>query len=389
MQEFSKPMAEGRTELRIGVDGRELLGDQVTGIGRYLHNFLGSRARERCEHQFVVYGNQHTRYDFSTGNITFQMIKERITAWWDQAVLARAIHQDRLDLFFSPYDKGPFLASCPLVVTFHDLLFLKISDRTGINRLLYNGSYLVQRSCLVRQAACILTVSEHSRNDLVQTFRIPAEKIQITYNGVSDRYFSTESEPQIDAVRSRYDIPPNYLLYVGNFKPHKNVGRLIQAYSGLSPDLRGSHPLVLAGDPGNFGEGLQALAEQLGIRSQVHFAGLVADADLPALYRGASLFVYPSLSEGFGLPPLEAMAAGTPVVASRATSLPEVGGDAGVLVNGESPEEIRQAMEALLLQEDLRRSCIQAGRRRAKQFTVEKTAEKILSALETVAGESR
>lgn len=372
-------------KFRIGIDGRELLPDLVTGIARYLRNFLGFAVPAHPEHRFTIYSNRPVHLDLQAPNLHCRILPERLTLWWDQVLLARLARKDRLDVFLSPYDKGPLFAPCPVVLTVHDLLFLAISDRGALSRFLYNAVYVGTRRLAFRKAACIITDSEYSREDIVRRLGVPPERISAIPIGISDAYRPVRDPAKIGAFKARYGIAGPYILYVGNFKPHKNVKTLLRAYAALPESLRSTRRLILCGRKDAFRDEVQREAQTLNLNGRVLFLDFVEEADMPLLYAGAELFAFPSLYEGFGLPPLEAMACGTPVVSSRATSLPEVVGNAGILVDARRPEDLRRGIETLLTRPDRRQSLARAGLRRARAFTLEQAAEKIVPILEEAA----
>ena len=372
--------------MRIGIDGRELLAQNVTGIGRYLRNFLISEVRERSPHTFVVYGNQYTSVDFSGSNVDVRIVPERLTLWWDQALLSRSVRTDRLDVLFSPYDKGPCHVPCPLILTVHDLLFTVVSDRTGIERILYNWAYVRYRKWMAERAALVITVSEHARRDIISIFGIPEDKICVVPNGVSEYYHPIHDRSLVEDVKQKYGVTQSYILYIGNFKPHKNVRWLVEAYRALPDSLKEQYQLVLCGRRDHFRTDLEAYVRHLQIERRTTFVDFVSDGDMPVLYSGAEIFVFPSLYEGFGLPPLEAMACGTPVISSNATSLPEVIGDAGVLVDPRYPDRLAEAMTAVLTDAGLRRELGLKGLCRARMFSVDRIAKRLLQAIEEAGG---
>jgi len=375
--------------LRIGIDGRELLRRHVTGIGRYLRNFLSSQAIRNSPHEFIIYGNQHISFTPSGANTKQRIIRERFTLWWDQVVLPRWTEADRLDLFFSPYDKGPLFLSCPLILTIHDLLFTTIPDQRGIKAPLYNWLYIKSRKLMAKKANLIITVSEYSKRDIMTLFGVSEHKIKVVPNGVPDIYRPVQDISLIKRVKQRYGILGDYILYVGNFKPHKNIRCLVKAYDRLSDSLKKRYRLVLCGRRDRFREEVERYVRGLGLEEGVTFVDFVLDEDLPALYSGAVVFVFPSLYEGFGLPPLEAMACGTPVICSDSTSLPEVVGDAGVLVDTSRPEPLTEAINRVLVDEGLQSRLSLKGLCWSRQFSVEAVSEKLLEVMKSVGLEKR
>lgn len=380
---MTKPLAHN--PLRIGIDGRELMAGTVTGFGRYLENFLDADVTRNAPHQFIIYGNQHSQFPRPHASYTCRVIEEQNTLWWDQVKIVNAIAQDHIDLFFTPYDKIPIRAHCPVVMTIHDLLYQYVSDLTGIKRLVYNTLYKMQRGYMARNAARVLTVSEHSRQDIARYYGLDANQIVITYNAVSNRFHPNISQSSIDHIKSKYGLTAPYIFNLNNFKPHKNPQGLIEAYAQLPESVRETWHLAIGGKHNAFTPALQERVQTLDLSHCIHFPGMIDDEDLPAFYAGADLFVITSFYEGFGIPPLEAMACGTPIVSSNATSLPEVVGTAGPLVAPHDTAALAQAMVLILEDENVQKHNIQKGLEQAQNFTQEKTASKILHALEETA----
>jgi glycosyltransferase involved in cell wall biosynthesis len=284
----------------------------------------------------------------------------------DPLWLSYQIGLHRPDIFFSPGFSLPAISVSRFVFTIHDLICVQLpgaSLASTCARKLYFQT--VVRSA-ARRAYRVLTVSEYSRTELLKWTDLQDDAIVNVGNGI---------EPVFTPIGPRYDPGFAYILYVGNFKPHKNVNRLLDAYARLDyPGLR----LLLTG---HGTPQLLAIIRALALEERVHFTGYVDDRRLAELYRGALLLVQPSLMEGFGLPPLEAMACGTPVVVSRVTSLPEVIGDAGVFVDPLDVSDIRRAIERTIGDLDLRKQMVAAGKLRASLFRWDDVAQKVSSVL--------
>ena len=391
----------------IGIDGRELERGKITGIGRYLLNFLKFATATCKEHRFILYGNQFTRLDYQSPNLTLKIIIERATITYDQVLLTVYLKSDKVDIFLSPYIKAPIFSPCPYITTIHDLLFLSTPDYTGWRYKLYNETFKIFGKTVSKKAKAIITDSEYSKKDIIKIFGVAEEKLHVIPLGISKEYKPIRDINSIENIKKTYGIIGRYIFYVGNFKPHKNIKRLIEAFeeviippltSPLSPPLEGGEGEVLKGGEGGFSDiklvlggkrdkfvpQLEELAESLGVRDKVIFTDFIKDEDLPALYSGAEIFIYPSLYEGFGLPVLEAMACGTPVICSNTSSLPEVVGDSGMLINPEEIKSISSAIITLLKDDKLREDLIKKGLERTKEFTVEKYSSKILSLIETI-----
>jgi glycosyltransferase involved in cell wall biosynthesis len=358
---------------RLAVDGRELRAGVRTGIRRYTLEVLRAAAARGLD--CVLYGDRGTQLDAAPAGVTPVVVDGAVTQWWDQVALPAALRRDGIDVFLSPYYKRPLIAPCPVVVTIHDLFFIGYPGR---RRPVYDAVMTRAARWYARGAAAIVADSEHSRRAIVTRLGLAAERIAVIPVGLGPEFRPSTPSP---AQRERYGLGSAYALYVGNFLPHKNLPRLLGAWAALAEPLRAMHRLVLAGGSAAGRAALQAQAAALGLADRVVFAGVVDDADLPALYGGAAAVVLPSLEEGFGLPALEAMACGAPVVASRRGALPEVVGDAGVLVEPEDEGALATALTRVLGGELDRAALRRAGLARAAGFSAEHTAGRVVDLL--------
>jgi alpha-1,3-rhamnosyl/mannosyltransferase len=236
---------------------------------------------------------------------------------------------------------------------------------------------------ILKRADGLIAVSEATRSDAMRILNLPAEKIRVIHHGVAEPFFQVKPE-DADAVRSRLGLARPYLLFVGTIEPRKNIGCLLNAYQALSPSTREEFDLVLAGPPG-WGQN-EILARLRNPAPGVRYLGYVAEADLPGLFAGATAFVYPSLYEGFGFPVAQAMAAGTPVITSCVSALPEIAGGAALLIDPRSEAALRDAMEEILTSPARRAKSIELGRANARRFTWPECARQSLRFFEEVAG---
>jgi glycosyltransferase involved in cell wall biosynthesis len=328
----------------------------------------------------MVYGDRGSALDDLPAGVTAVTLDGRATPWWDQVTLPAALRRHRVGVFLSPYYKRPLAAPCPVVVTIHDLFFI---GYPGQHRPLYDAAMTRLARLYARRSSAIVADSEHSRRAIVARLGIPAARVAVIPVGLGPEF---RPAAPTAAQRQRYGLDGPYALYLGNFMPHKNLPRLLRAWAALPAPLRAAHRLVLAGGDRANRPALAALAGALGLGDGVRFPGLVDDADLPAVYGGAALYVQPSLEEGFGLPALEAMACGAPVVASRRGALPEVVGDAGLLVDPEDEAALAAALARVLAAPEAAAELVRRGQARAAEFTAERTAGRVVDLLEATAG---
>ncbi len=275
------------------------------------------------------------------------------------------------DVYFSPGFNPPLWSTAPFVFMIHDLIHLRFARDYGFRQRAYYETVVRPAA---RRASAVLTVSEFSRGEILDWSGAPASKVKVVKAGVA-KVFSPEVKP--------LSLPYTYFLYVGNRKSHKNVPRLLEAFALASPG-----PGIRLIFSGNSDSETAGLAGRLGLGGRVVFFGPVTDAALPRLYRGATALVFPSLSEGFGLPPLEAMACGTPVITSNVSSLPEVVGDAGLMVDPFDVEALAKAMRRVLAEEELRAGMSARGIERARLFSWDRTTAQVSQILREAAGKA-
>ncbi|MBI4233938.1 MAG: glycosyltransferase family 4 protein [Chloroflexi bacterium] len=371
--------------MRLGIDVRELARGRATGIGRFVRDFVRYASPARPDHRFFLYGNQHTVLPGEWPNVEARIVPERLTLWWDQRVLPGLVRADRLDVLLSPYVKGPVCCPCPLVITIHDLLFLVLPEG-GWRGQLRNVFYMKMARRVARRADLAFADSTHSSLDAQRFLGLEVEKIRVLPLALSEGYGPVRDRAVLEGAWQRYGVRPPYVFYLGHFRPHKNVQALLRAFAALGEELCSRYQLVLGGRPDHWQAECRRLAGELGIAGWVRFTGMVAEEDMPALFSGADLFVFPSLYEGFGLPPLEAMACGTAVVVSNRTSLPEVVGEAGVLVDPEDLGGLAAVIGRILEDDGERGRLERAGLERAARFSPPLIYERQLVILEELAG---
>lgn len=375
-------------KLQVGVDYTAAI-HQSAGIGRYTRELVLALANLPADIDYRLFVA-----DVRPANLppppaaNFSWCATRLSERW----LARLWFRLRAPLpvnlwagslnlyhatdFFLP----PLACATKSVVTVHDLSFVRHPDSVmpGMTRHLNTW---VPRS--VQRATHVIAVSEATRQDLIELYGTPPEKISVLYHGVSPQFKPVTDPAALAQVRQKYGLGhADFILSLGTIQPRKNYGRLVQALARLKQDIA----LVIVGGKGWDSDSLLAEIEKLGLSRRVHFPGFVADADLPALYSAATLFVYPSLYEGFGLPALEALASGTPVVASNRSALPEVVGHAGLLVNPEDVTALSAAIAGLLDDDSRRAALAAAGLKQAAQFTWPAMARQLVQLYQRLAG---
>ena len=308
--------------------------------------------------------------------------------WFEQRQFPRACREVGATVAHVPYWGAPLQSPVPLVVTVHDLTTLLIPEyRRPFRNRLYNA--LVSASA--RGASHIITDSEASKQDIIKHLHLPEEKISRIYLAAGSQFSSQDNGLLEMAVLRKYDLPETYVLYLGGYELHKNVTTLLLAWTYVGQALGEDYPLILAGrkpsEASDIYPDYDFYIEQLGIAEYVRWLGFVAEEDKPVLYRNAETFVFPSRQEGFGLGVLEALASGTPVVTTNASSLPEVLGDAGFAVDPDDARNMAGAIISSIIQDNLRAELRQKGIKQAAAFSWEKTATETLLVYDTVLGD--
>ncbi|MCR4405362.1 MAG: glycosyltransferase family 4 protein [Anaerolineae bacterium] len=373
--------------MRIGVDYTSAI-CQGAGIGRLTRCIFHALAEVDQENEyrlFVATGRNHPStpppFQPSTPPTfhlkTIPLSDRGLNIVWHRLRLPLPVEliTGAVDVFHSPDFTLPPVWRARTVLTVHDLSFLRV-PQCFTNALRRYLEQVVPRS--VSRADHVIADSESTKRDLAELLGTPADKVTVIYSGVEPRFRPITDRARLEAVRRRYNLPERFILSVGTLQPRKNFGVLIEAFSRLKVGT-GSCKLVIVGGKGWLYEDIFARVEGLGLQGEVSFPSFVADEDLPAIYNLAEVFALPSLYEGFGLPPLEAMACGTPVVTSNTSSLPEVVGDAGLMVEPMDVDGLARAMARLLEDGDLRREMAQRGLARAREFTWERAARQLLA----------
>jgi glycosyltransferase involved in cell wall biosynthesis len=374
--------------MQIGIDISRLSVAARTGTEHYTYELLAALARRDRTNHYMLYCNGVPRGLPPLGpNVVLRRVP--LPRLWTHARLSAEILAHPPEVLFVPSHVLPL--ATPLarhtraVVTIHDMGYLRFPQaHTRAQRLTLRLTTVWS----ARVAQRVIAISAATRNDLVRLARVSAEKITVVHHGLSDRFrltFTTKGEGRrnVSQERVRELVGGNwpYLLYVGTIQPRKNLVRLIEAFAQARHALDDTLRLVIAGRRGWLSEGIARRAAELGIAECVHFAGYVPDEEVPMLLAGALAFVFPSLYEGFGMPVLEAMGCGAPVLTSNTSALPEVAGDAALLVNPEDTGAIAAALTRLATDAGLRDELRQRGYARAAEFTWERCAEETLRVL--------
>jgi glycosyltransferase involved in cell wall biosynthesis len=385
--------------MKIGINAL-FLQNPTNGSGQYLLHLLHALAEVDRQNEYILLGTGNLAQD-DGGQMPFPYQVSPVLAFaqrnenveklvWEQFSGPAAARKAGLDLFHVPYFAPPLYAHTPIIVTIHDVIPLRLpAYRAGAKVAAY--MHLVARA--VHKASLVITVSQHAKQDIIDVLHIPAERIRVIYEAAGEEYIPVADAQTVARVRERYGVGEQYIFYLGGLDSRKNVLQLVRAFAHLCTQLHNPDvQLLISGNPakqvGSFFPDPRPVAQELGVADRVIYR-FVEDEDKSAMYSGASLFVFPSLYEGFGLPPLEAMSCGAAVVCSNRTSLPEVVGDAALTVDPNDTLALAEAMHRVLtdhsLQDDLRRRSLQ----RAAQFSWRRAAMETMAVYEEAYARSR
>lgn len=375
--------------MRIGIDAR-FLGPEGTGIGRYVDRLIENLEKIDKNNYYIVFLRKANWHLFNSRSENFS--KVLCDAHWytlkEQLILPLVAGRAKLDLLHIPHFNIPVAYRGKMIVTIHDLTKSEFKDQSSTthNRGIYQLKHFFYEkvvSLAVRKASHILTPSEYVKKKLQEHLKVDAEKVTVTYEAADPKFSQWREKPlsegQKRQVLYKYNIREPFLIYVGNAFPFKNLDRLLEAMKSLDPEIKLINPSVRT----VFYERLASKVHRLGLEHRVVLPGYVPDEDLSVLYRSASVYVLPSLSEGFGLPALEAMASGLAVACSDIPVLREVCDEAAAFFDPYSPKSLASVINKVLREKELREDLISKGLERVKDFSWEETAKKTLKVYET------
>ncbi len=372
--------------MRVAMDIRRA-GD--FGIGTYVRNIVNQLARQDRANEYLLIGRrQHLEeFDPLPGNFSLLDYAAEPGSFRTHLHLPLVLRQRRVDLLHMPWFYAPAAVPCRLVITVHDLTDL-LSPPAGATPLVQTGRLFFARRALAR-ADRILAVSHSAKRELTRVFGISDTKIEVIYNAVDERFVRDALPADADRVLERLAVNHPFVLYAGNIKPQKNLARLIEAFAVAKAELR-EHPefaalkLVVIGDELGKHPDLRRAVVRTRVREDVRFLGFVSQPVLRVFYARARAFLFPSLYEGFGLPPLEAMAHGTPVLTSNVSSLPEVFSQAALLVNPENVFDIARGIRQILTEGVLREALVRRGYELVHRFSWQRSAQQVRNVYEEV-----
>lgn len=370
--------------MKISIDARGINLYKGTGIGTYTENVTRELLNIDKENSYTLFWSGKDYNSFKRSNSKIIFSSNRHGGFYENFYIPNYIEKNNIDLHHIPQN-GIGLSesySTNSIVTIHDLIPYTLPETVGRR---YLEKFLREMPKILDKAKGIITVSEYSKKDILKFFHgYPEENIFVTPLAANSNFRPLDKNTCREFVKQNLNITTPYILYIGGFSTRKNVRELILAFKNINLNLKTPYTLVLGGPVKDEGKKLVALVESLNLQNNVLFPGYLEDNILPILYNGAEAFVYPSLYEGFGLPPLEAMSCRTAVITSNSTSIPEVTGDDAILIDPFNSEELSNALFKLLNNDNLRYDLADKGYKRSLNFSWKNTAQKTLDAYKSL-----
>lgn len=370
--------------MRIAIDITSLP-TQLVGVGSYAKNLITSLTKFDTENQYFIFVKREHSNVFTINQSNLSIIYQKnilrnkiLRVLWEQFILPLYIKRLKIDLLHSIHYTIPLFAGCKVVVTFHDMTFFLYPKKHIFIKRIFFKLFIYISSW---RANRLIAVSNNTKKDIIKFMHINNGKIDVVYEIIDSKYHPIKNKSAILKVKKKYKIFNKFILYVGTLEPRKNIVNLIQAYYKLISKNNVTHQLVIVGKKGWHYQEIFKIVTKLNLnkgRERIVFTGYVSEEELPFLYNAADVFVYPSLYEGFGIPPLEAMACGVPVISSNLSSIPEVIGEAGILINPYNIQDIYQTLYKLLNDDKLKKELKSKGLKRAQEFSSEKLANETI-----------
>lgn len=360
---------------RFGYDEDSGLPNRV-GSGEFTYQLLHELNKLNSKHEFYIYLPSSPTQDMPKEHENWKYESFTSSKLWTMIGLGKKLfkNEQKLEVLYSPTVYLPLNLRVPTVTTVLDVSYLHFSDlfkKKDLLMLKYWGKYSIST------AKKIITISESTKNDIIKAYGVRSQKIEVVYPGIKAKKSVSMTDKEL---KEKYKIDGDFILFVGTLQPRKNIERLVEAYSKLKTDSK----LVIVGKKGWQYEEILTSPEKYNVKGKVKFLHEVTDEDLPAFYKSAEFFVLPSLYEGFGLPVLEAMQYSCPVITSKVSSLPEAGGDAALYVDPENVDDIKEKMQKLNDDKNLREELVKKGHEQIKKFSWEKSAKETLKVIESL-----
>lgn len=374
---------------KIGIDARLFGTAHSTGVGTYTEELIGNLLKIDQDNRYTVFTTPESAqyFPFYASNLQKKAIPYAHYSYSEQLFFGKELKASGVELVhYTNFNSPVFYRGTKSIVTVHDLtlwFFPGRLQRSWLKRLGYR--YVIRKSC--QNAERVIAVTETTKQDIIKYLGIPAEKIVVIYEAAPTRIVPVTDPKKIEAIKARHDITRPFFMYVGQWRSHKNLVRLIRAFGLMRHRYNLDYQLVLIGKVDPMSPEVQATIHQLGLQQHVILTGYVPDNELGAFYSAADALVYATLYEGFGIPPLEAMSAGTPVITSNLSCLPEVLGDAALYCDPYDIEDIAAKMQELARSYHLKKTLREAGFKQVKKYSFTKMARETLQLYREVLGE--
>lgn len=368
---------EEKQVYRIGIDARLFGTAMAVGIGRYTEELIRHLIELDKDNQYHIFLSKSaaTNFPIYSPNLSKTGVDFSHYSYSEQFKYPAILKRARLDLIhYTNFNSPVFFTKTPSVVTIHDLtlwFFPGRGQKSWFRRMIYR--FVIKKTC--QNAKRIIAITKNTKQDIIRLLGVNPEKITVIYEAVPKNYKVISNDQKIKKIKHKFNISKPYVMYVGQWRDHKNIVRMIRAFSLLRRRYNIDYQLVMVGKVDDKYPQIKATIKELELTDQVVFMGYVPDFELPYVYNGAEFFVWPSLYEGFGLPPLEAMACGTPVVSSNASCMPEVLGDAAYYFNPLNVESIAKSMADMSGSYSLKREFRLKGLRQARKYSFEQSAK--------------
>lgn len=373
--------------MKIGIEGQRLFREKKHGMDMVALELIKELQLLDKKNQYYIYISPDidNKCITETENFKIRLIEGGFYPKWEQISLAKAIRKDKIDILHCTSNTAPLSLKVPLILTLHDIIYMEktyyqILKGSGTSYQKFGNLYrrfVVPR--IIKNSKKIITVSEYEKRRIAEYFKLDGNKLNAVYNGVSSHFKKINDQNELKRVKEKYNLPEKFFFFLGNTDPKKNTKGVLEALSMFYKENKENYKLVML-DYEKIE--LDKLISEIGdpsLSDKIHLTGYVVNTDLPAIYNLCTIFLYPSLRESFGIPMLEAMACGAPVITSNTSSMPEISNDAALIIDPFKPEDITAAILKILNNEKFKMDLIVKGYKQAAKFTWKAMAEKVLS----------
>lgn len=375
--------------MRIGIEGQRLFRLEKHGMDIVAIELIRHLQKIDTENEYFLFVKDGEDDDWFTPSPNFKLVRTKKAAYhvWEQYILPREVRKHKIDVLHCTSNTAPIWVKVPLILTLHDIIYLEnfrfVSYQSTWYQLIGNFYRRWVVPSILKKSKRIITVSNSEKEIILHRYPQLKDKLEVVYNAMSDSFLSLKQE-NFAAIKEQYDLPDSYIFTLGNTNPKKNFPNVLKAYILYHKAVENPLPLVLADEPPGDLFKLLSVSIPPEVNADIHFIGYVKNSHMPLLYANSQMFVYASLRESFGIPILEGMAAGTPVITSKESSMPEVAGDAACFVDADNYESIAIGIEKLSSDATYAQELIQKGKERVKHFSWDISANNVLAIYKTV-----